>query len=932
MWRGGVSLIPFLCAAGAAHAGDKPLYQAAPAWVSAAPEPDVAKLTDADPAIIILDQQQRVSDGQLWSYTDQAVRAVSAQMLSDVGQIKLPWQPDAGDLIIHRAQILRGREVIDLVAGKQPFQVLRREEQMEQRQLNGLLTATLQAEGLRVGDVLRISFSTTSRDKALQGNVQAAQGLLTDPARAKFARARLSWPVGTALGWRTYVDGLKPQVVAKGGFNEIEIPLPLAKLPELPADAPVRYRKLPILEASSFADWASISRVMAPLYKTDGLIAPGSPLAAEVAKIAAKSTDPRVRAAAALRLVQDEVRYLFNGMDGGNYVPQTPAQTWSLRYGDCKAKTLLLLAMLRALNIDAEAVAASMELGDQVPVRLPSPGAFDHVLVSATVGGKLLWLDGTGSGTRLADLDDAPAFRHVLPLRAEGAELTPLETRAPARPLVEVDLNYDQRAGLRLPAPFTVKLRMRGAAAGMTQAASSQMTKEQRNEGAQRTATRLVGDGAIIFDSSIDYDPETATGTIRATGIATSPWNVENGRYRLLLDKTISEITFAPDRVRPAWKDIPVAAGAPATIVYRTSVQLPAGGEGFVLEGDQSLPPTLAGARISRTTALAGGNLRVEDRVENLGLEIAPKDIPATRSQVSLAKNRLLKAIAPASYPSGWRQVEDARRSGALQPILAAYGRAIAQQPDEALGYENRANFNLSVWDWKAAKADLDKAIALAPTADLYLSRASVFQQIRNDAAALKDAEQALALDPGSIGAVNTVATLRFRKGEQDDALSMIAERIDAGGDEKASYVTLQADLLAEAKRSDEAVAALDGVVKANPGKADLLNSRCWVKGTLNVALDTALKDCTRAIEMAEQPAAIYDSRALVYYRLGRMDDALTDLNAALDVAPDMSASLFLRGIILKKKGDKAAEQDLAAARLMWPRIDEQYARYGVVP
>lgn len=50
-------------------------------------------------------------------------------------------------------------------------------------------------------------------------------------------------------------------------------------------------------------------------------------------------------------------------MAGGNYVPQMPAFTWEKRYGDCKAKALLLLAMLRALDIEAEPVLASVGAG-----------------------------------------------------------------------------------------------------------------------------------------------------------------------------------------------------------------------------------------------------------------------------------------------------------------------------------------------------------------------------------------------------------------------------------------------------------------------------------------------------------------------------------------------------------------------------------------
>jgi hypothetical protein len=39
-----------------------------------------------------------------------------------------------------------------------------------------------------------------------------------------------------------------------------------------------------------------------------------------------------------------------------------------------------------------------------------------------------------------------------------------------------------------------------------------------------------------------------------------------------------------------------------------------------------------------------------------------------------------------------------------------------------------------------------------------------------------------------------------------------------------------------------------------------------------------------------------------------------------------------MRGVIRRRMNDKMGEEDLAAARLMWPRIDEDYARYGIKP
>ena len=96
--------------------------------------------------------------------------------------------------------------------------------------------------------------------------------------------------------------------------------------------------------------------------------------------------------------------------------------------------------------------------------------------------------------------------------------------------------------------------------------------------------------------------------------------------------------------------------------------------------------------------------------------------------------------------------------------------------------------------------------------------------------------------------------------------------------------------------------------------------------------LETALKDCTKSIELGDDSAAPLDSRALVYFKLGRLDDALADLNAALDQRPDQAGSLFLRGVVERKTARTQSDDDLRGARIESPRIDEDYARYGVRP
>ena len=103
---------------------------------------------------------------------------------------------------------------------------------------------------------------------------------------------------------------------------------------------------LPFNAVNSF-DTCWVSRLMAPLYEEGAKLEPDSPLLAEIERIRAAHDTPAARAAAALRLVEDEVRYLALSMGDGNYVPMSADEVWRSSYGDCKGKTVLLLALLK---------------------------------------------------------------------------------------------------------------------------------------------------------------------------------------------------------------------------------------------------------------------------------------------------------------------------------------------------------------------------------------------------------------------------------------------------------------------------------------------------------------------------------------------------------------------------------------------------------
>ena len=927
--RGLVALVGTAMGLSPAVAGDKPLYGPPPAWVKAAPPIQIGKFDESSPLLLVFDSQQRFENGTAIAYVDVATRIANTQMLGSAGSLSMPWLPEQGDLTVHRVQILRGGQTIDALAGSNALTVLRREEQLEQLMMTGLQTATMQVEGLQVGDVLRVSFSVSRKDDVLGGNIQSLIPLMPEEARPAFARTIMSWPAASALRWQAGGNA-KYTLADEQGYKLVDIPLPLAKQPDMPADAPLRFRQPPMLEATSFADWGAVSKAMAPLYRTAGLIEPGSALAKEVEAIRTGAADPKARAALALRSVQDKVRYFMNGLAGGYYVPQSPAKTWSVRYGDCKAKTLLLLAMLDALGIKAEPVMASLQAGDLVAGRLPAPLAFDHVLVRADIGGETLWLDGTGSGTRLADLADRPGLRTVLPIREAGAGLETLAPAAPSRPEIASAVEYDYSLGLKLPPTYTATLELRGEKAAMVQTAAVQLDETRRRDMIKAIVGRVM-DAGIVDEASMRYDEDRALATITAKGVASSGWQMEDRRWRMAIDRAMTDTAFEVDRAKPAWQAIPVATDGPANRRFTTRVRLPRDGNGFTLDGNRTLPATAGGRTLARSVSEAPGTITVEDRVVSTGIEIAPAALPAERALFTRAQSRSLKIVAPADYPAQWKDALAARRDRRYAGLLAIFEREIARDPDAAHGYDSQASLQAGVYDYKAALATLDRLVKIAPEASNLHWRGNLHKLLGQYDKSLADLKAARDADPGDEDIIGQIASVLSRQGKHDEAIILLDEQIEEGGQRRRWAMAAKAQALIDAGRGEQGTALIDEAIADFPGNPQMLNSRCWIRGTGNQALDAALKDCTKAIELADTPAAALDSRALIYYRMGRLDDARADLDAALDHAPTMAGSLFMRGVVRARMGDAAgAAEDLAGARLIEPTIDAEYARWGI--
>lgn len=922
------AIMTSLVGSGAALASEAVQYQPKPGWVK-----DMGGLNAAErdaQGLIRADSQQKAEGGTVATYLDIIERASSSEQLAGIGLIKINWHPDHGDLIIHHIDIVRDGQLIDVTKSGAKFTVIRREENLERQAIDGVSTATMQVEGLKVGDFLRLTYSTTYRDAALGGHMQMAYGLLSEPLKVVRASYRAVWPHDKPLHWKVSPATVAPIIGRAGAYDELVITQPLPKPQDRPAAAPLRFTPPRLFEASDFDSWADVVKTSRPLYATDGLIAKGSPLAAQVAKIAAMSTDPKVRAAEALRVVQDDVRYLMDGEKEGNYTPQSPAETWTKRYGDCKAKTLLLVAMLRELGIEADAALASIGLGDLIPGHLPAYQPFNHVTVRAVIGGKVYYLEGTTLGTRLADLDSPPDYHYVLPLRDGVTAPEAVPFAVDTRPQLVTETDVDASLGLGLPSLFKTKLILRGAASYSLHRSQSSLEPKKFDDYLDRLLSNGFASGRLT-ERSVTFDDANATATIIGEGIDQLRWETQNEHRQLTLPSIVSSFALGVDRNRPEWKDIPVAVPNTRAFEAHYTITLPHQGTGFKVENGDNYAVDVAGRAVTQAVRYTAPVLHADETARATTYELPAAKLPEERAKLARYKATPLKIIAPADYSPAWKEAREAFKAGKLKPIEAAFSTILAHaEADDVSGLMARAQFRQFVGDRDGMIADLSSIIAKKPTLQLYLMRAEQYK-LYDPAKALGDIAAARSIDPTSLPAVSLLMDVNNKRRDFAATLAVLDDTLPLVED-KSALLSLKAQTLAEAGRSSEALDILNTANAEKPGNVELLNGSCWTRAIANAELPVALKDCTKAIELSQHPSNILDSRAFVYYRLGRYEDAIADDDAALKMNPGEQHSLYVRGLARLAKGDAEGQADLKAARELQPDIDAEYARFGVKP
>jgi tetratricopeptide (TPR) repeat protein len=542
------------------------------------------------------------------------------------------------------------------------------------------------------------------------------------------------------------------------------------------------------------------------------------------------------------------------------------------------------------------------------------------------IDGTDYWLDGTNAGASLDVVHEVPAFHVALPLREGGADLLPM----PQRPQRAYDrfarVTFDHRAGLDVPMLYEAQWTLTGPAAAPFRGVIGQGSDEQLEDLVEGFAASQLGQGLVV-DSDIVFDEESNTATVSVEGLMDSYWRWERGVGSRPLSLPSQAFEFRPDRSRAAWRDIPVAMPGPFSERMEVTLLLPEGSGDYALEGQTSFDTELAGVRLSRQAELAQGRLTVVETTAWSGAEVAPAQIAAERQKAARfgAADFALRAPRDVERRFDSTARGDRRRFAAIE---AAYAALIEKDPDNLDAYRYRSQFRAMTWDWEGAIADFDTIIEREPDAQSYLLRAELRTETGDLDGALADAEAGWDLDP-SIEAAFVLSDILPYMGRIEEAIELL-EQQNGSPDEQSALAMEISELEAQAGRKEEGLRRIDALLAQRPNDPQMLNAKCWYQATWNYRAEELDALCTEAVEKADWSAPVLDSRAMGYYRLGRLEDALRDLESALSTSPELAPTLFMRGVVRRELGDRAGEDDIREALARQPSLAREYARFGI--
>lgn len=605
-----------------------------PAWVKPVPEAGASTAKPVLPGTkarreVLVDMQVQVAPRSAtvsWMRLQRV--ALDASTLREVSEPQIGFNPAYQQLVIHEVGVIRDGRREDRLKDAR-IELMRREQQLERQMIDGVRTALVVINDVRVGDVVDVAYSIEGENPIFEGRF-ATLLTVADAAPIDRLHLRIESPNDRPLQARSLAVDLQPERFEEGGRQVLRLVREQVAPVTEEVGTPPWFKVYPALHVSEYGNWADVNQWAQRLFAPEPADAA---LAERVAAIQAEGGTPEQQVAAALRFVQDEVRYFSASLGESSHRPKPASRTLAERLGDCKDKVVLLNALLTGLGLDARPVLVSMQRNRGVSGFLPSHEVFNHVISRVQLGEQVYFLDPTMQGQGLS-LQTRGYFPYGAGLVVAPGTEAPVAIAPPSFAVDGMSFRQDWNlADLKKPAQLRTSFKAAGLAAERWRAHAAQAGTDRLAEaiGGQyvKAVPGLVSAGApVLVDDRAANEIE-----LKLAFEHPAPGRYERGLLELELPaiELVDALVLPPEARRRQ----PFLLDPPRRMDLRISITGP-----YPFKGTVSAPQQVSDKHFSFQTRMEpqDGAMVVVSRYEHRGDEVLPADLETYRERIGRAR------------------------------------------------------------------------------------------------------------------------------------------------------------------------------------------------------------------------------------------------------------------------------------------------------
>jgi transglutaminase-like putative cysteine protease len=376
----------------------RPQLQKEPAWITSNPISYTNEQLDADAEDGVVDvvYEKQISLETQSVYIKRALKLLSEAGVQNNSEISINYDPAYQQLVFHKINLIRNGRVIDKLQLSK-IKTVQQEQDLNSFIYDGSLTAVLFLEDVQKGDALEYSYTLKGFNPVFGGKYSTVLDVgFSVPVYQIYYK--LLVPAGRQLAVKNSKTDIKPTLTKAA--DETQFEWRVTNVPALHTEdnLPAWYDPYPVIRVSEFQSWKEVNDWARALFPFNTPIS--QTLRAKVQELQRTSTSVEGQVQAALRFVQDDIRYLGIEMGVNSHKPHTPDQIIKQRFGDCKDKSYLLCILLRALGVQANPVLINTTAANTISEWLPAPTVFDHTTVQVLLNNRTYWFDPTISFQR----------------------------------------------------------------------------------------------------------------------------------------------------------------------------------------------------------------------------------------------------------------------------------------------------------------------------------------------------------------------------------------------------------------------------------------------------------------------------------------------------------------------------------------------------